>query len=79
MNDQPIIASQNKQPLLMTYQELKKTLVPFCKGKRPLIDMINDIWNISTPTPNFKDNQLVKIVFPKYFEQFVRLCLKENG
>lgn len=63
----------------MTYQELKKTLVPFCKGKKPLLDMINDIWNISTPTPNFKDNQLVKIVFPKYFEQFVRLCLKENG
>lgn len=79
MNDQPIIASATKKPLLMTYQELRKTLVPFCKGKKPLLDMINDIWKISTPTPDIRNNGMVKIIFPRYFEQFVRLCMKENG
>lgn len=79
MNDQLITASSGKKPLLMTYAELRKTLVPFCKGKKPLLDMINDIWKISTPTPNFRNGSVIKIVFPKYFEQFVHLCMKENG
>lgn len=63
----------------MTYGELKKALVPFCKDKRPLIDMIIDLWKASTPTPNLRNNQQVRIIHPKLFEQFTRLVAKENG
>lgn len=79
MNDQVITASANKKPLLMTYGELKKALVPFCKDKRPLVDMIIDLWKSSTPTPNLRNNQQVRIIHPKLFEQFTRLVAKENG
>lgn len=79
MNDQVITASANKKPLLMTYGELKKALVPFCKDKRPLVDMITDLWKASTPTPNLRNNQQVRIIHPKLFEQFTRLVAKENG
>ncbi len=79
MNDQIITASTNKQPLQMTYSELQKALVPFCKGKKPLLDMIKDLWNASTPTPNLKKNQQVKIIHPKLFEQFTKMVAKENG
>ena len=61
MNDQVITASANKKPLLMTYGELKKALVPFCKDKRPLVDMIIDLWKSSTPTPNLRNNQQVRM------------------
>lgn len=79
MNEPLITASANKKPLLMTYGELKKALLPFCKDKRPLVDMIIDLWKASTPTPNLKKNQQVRIIHPKLFEQFTRLVAKENG
>ena len=79
MNDQVITASHNKKPLLMTYQDLRKSLVPFCKGKKPLLEMINDLWKASTPTPNLRNNQQVRIIHPKLFEQFTKLVAKENG
>lgn len=79
MNEQIITASTNKKPLLMTYPELYKALNQFCKGKKPLLDMIVDLWKASTPTPNFRNHQQVKIIHPKLFEQFTRLVAKENG
>jgi len=79
MNEQIITASANKQPLQMTYSELQKALVPYCKGKKPLLDMITDLWKASTPTPNYKKLELIKIIHPKLFEQFTRLVAKENG
>ena len=79
MNEQIITASANKQPLLLTYQELYKALSQFCKGKKPLLDMIKDLWKASTPTPNLKNNQQVKIIHPKLFEQFTKMVAKENG
>ena len=63
----------------MTYQELRNTLVPFCKGKKPLLDMIKDIWNSATPQPQRVKGQLVKMILPKQFQEFTTLCLKENG
>lgn len=71
--------ANNNQPLLMTYQELRKTLIPYCKGKRPLLDMIRDIWNSSTPQPQRVNNQVVKMILPTHFKQFTELCIKENG
>ena len=79
MNEQIITASAGKKPLLMTYSELRKALEPFCKGKKPLLDMIKDLWKASTPTPNLRNNQQVRIIHPKLFEQFTRLVAKENG
>lgn len=63
----------------MTYQELHKALSQFCKGKKPLLDMIKDLWNVSTPTPQMRNNHQVKIIHPKLLEQFTRLVAKENG
>lgn len=68
-----------EQPLLMTYQELRKTLVPYCKGKKPLLDMIRDIWNSAIPQPHLVKGQQVKMIKPGHFKQFAELCLKENG
>lgn len=79
MNEKIITASADKKPLLMTYSELRKALEPFCKGKKPLLDMIKDLWNASTPTPNYKKLEVIKIIHPKLFEQFTRLVAKENG
>lgn len=79
MNEQIITASANKKPLLMTYSELYKALSQFCKGKKPLLDMIKDLWNASTPTPNLRKNQQVRIIHPKLFEQFTKMVAKENG
>lgn len=79
MNDQVITASANKKPLLMTYPELYKALSQFCKGKKPLLDMIKDLWLASTPTPDMRNKHQVKIIHPKLFEQFTRLVAKENG
>lgn len=73
MNEQP------KQPLVMTYNELRKTLVPFCKGKKPLLDMINDIWNSATPQPQLIQGRIVKMIFPGHFEKFINLLIQENG
>ena len=74
-----IPASVTKKPLLLTYQQLRTVLTPYCKGKKPLLDMIRDIWNSSVPTPNVYKNQLVKMIYPQHFEQFVRLCVQENS
>lgn len=63
----------------MTYPELYKALSKFCKGKKSLLDMIRDLWKASTPTPNLRNNQQVRIIHPKLFEQFTRLVAKENG
>ena len=41
--------------------------------------MIKDLWNASTPTPNYKKLEVIKIIHPKLFEQFTRLVAKENG
>jgi len=79
VNEQLITASANKQPLQMTYSELQKALVPFCKNKLPLVAMIHDLWKASTPTPSLRNNQQVRIIHPKLFEQFTRLVAKENG
>jgi hypothetical protein len=63
----------------MTYQELQNTLVPFCKGKKTLLDMIKDIWKGATPQPNLVNRQTVKMILPKQLRTFTALCLKENG
>lgn len=68
-----------KKPLLMTYKLLRKTLIPYCKGKKPLLDMINDIWNVGVPQPTGYNGQIVKMIYPQHLEGFARLCLKENG
>lgn len=80
MNEQ-VISAYTSKPLMLTYVQLRKVLVPFCKGKKPLLDMINDIWNSSIPQPNadLKTGQQLKMVFPQHFVGFARLCLKENG
>ena len=70
---------KNNQPLLMTYLELRKTLIPFCKGKRNLIDGINDIWKSAIPQPNLINGKSVKMILPSQFKEFTQLCLKENG
>lgn len=77
--DQPIPASQNKQPLLVTLPLLKKSFAPFCKGKKPLLDMIVDIWNAGIPQPQTHNGQLVKMIYPQHLEQFTRQVAKENG
>ena len=70
----------NNQPLLMTYLELRKTLIPFCKGKKALIDGINDIWKSAIPQPNTTyHGKIVKMILPSQFKEFTQLCLKENG
>lgn len=69
----------NNQPLLMTYQELRKTLIPYCKGKKALLDDVKDIWNSATPQPQRIKGQIVKMILPKQFQEFARLCIKENG
>lgn len=79
MNEQIITATANKKPLLLTYTELNKALSHFCKGKKPLLDMIKDLWNVSTPTPNFRNHQQIRIIHPKLFEQFTKMVAKENG
>lgn len=76
MNELP---KQNKQPLLMTYQEWYKTVVPYCANKKPLLDGIKDIWNTAIPQPQKVKGHTVKMILPKHIEDFVRLCAKENG
>ena len=69
----------NKQPLIMSRQELFKTLLPFTEGKKVLIDMIQDIWNSSVPQPSKVNGQFVRMIFPKHWEDFTKLVAKENG
>lgn len=66
-------------PLLMTYGELVKTLVPYCQGKKPLIDMIGDIWKAAIPQPNLINGKQVRMINEKQFREFAALVLKENG
>lgn len=63
----------------MTYNELRKTLIPFCKGKKPLLDLVKDMWKEATPQPGLIKGQFVKMILPKQFQEFTALCLKENG
>lgn len=66
-------------PLLMTYGELVKTLAPYCQGKKPLIDMIGDIWKAAIPQPNLINGKQVRMINEKQFREFAALVLKENG
>lgn len=63
----------------MTYTEWYRTLIPFCHGKKHLIDGIKDIWKSAIPQPQKIKNQVVKMILPKHFEEFTKLCAKENG
>lgn len=63
----------------MTLPQLKKTLEPYCKGKKVLLDMVQDIWNSAIPTPNSYNGQWLKIIYPEHFEKFIELSNKENG
>jgi len=67
-----------KKPLVLTLAMLRKILLPFTKGKKPLIDNIMDIWNSAIPTPNVHNGQIVKIIYPEHFLAFVQLAEKEN-
>ena len=72
--------SGQPKPLLMTNLMLKKALMPFTKRRQVLIDYIDDIWMMGTPTPNvIGGNQSVKIIFPQHFLQFVEEAGKMNG
>lgn len=75
MNSIESIGAVEPQPLLMSYQALKKALLPFCCGKKVLEKEIDDIWASATPIPNSKE----RIVFPAHFMQFTKSCMKENG
>ena len=66
-------------PLLMTYGELVKTLAPYCQGKKPLIDMISDMWKAAIPQPNLINGKQVRMINEKQFREFAALVLKENG
>lgn len=63
----------------MTYQMLCKALRPYCYGKKALLDYVDDIWRYATPTPQKYKNQVVKIIFPKHFYDFINQAIKENG
>jgi len=63
----------------MTYAEWRKTLLPYCKGKKTLLDGINDLWKVAIPQPQTLKGQQVKMILPKHFQEFVSMCLKENG
>lgn len=65
-----------KQPLMMTFQQLSAVLTPYTKGKKRLVDNIKEIWKISTPAPQLYQDQIIKIIEPKYLEEFARLCLE---
>ena len=71
--------NNNGRPLLMSYDELCKTLLPYCAGKKPLIDMINDIWKSAVPQPNLINGKHVRMIFNNQFRDFAQLVLKENG
>jgi len=64
------------KPLLMTKQMLKKSLMPFTMRRQVLIDYIDDIWMMGTPTPN---STQVKIIFPQHFLRFVEEAGTMNG
>ena len=66
-------------PLMMTYRMLRKSLVPFCHGKKALLDCIDDIWKDATPVPQKLNGSVVKIIFPKHFFSFVAAVKKEVG
>ena len=73
------LLQDNGKPLIMSYDELCKTLLPYCYGKKPLIDMINDIWKASIPQPSLLNGKHVRMIFSSHFKQFAELALKENG
>ena len=67
------------KPLLMTKQMLKKSLMPFTMRRQVLIDYIDDIWMMGTPTPNSINGNQVKIIFPQHFLRFVEEAGTMNG
>jgi hypothetical protein len=78
MNSQ-LPSSNNRKPLIVTYPLLRKIFVPYCKGKKPLLDAINDIWNTAVPQPQMYKGQVLKMIFPQHIDEFVKLLVKENG
>lgn len=57
----------------------RRTLLPYCRGKKHLLDGINDLWKGCVPTPNYHRHGVVKIVLPTTILQFVELAQTENG
>jgi len=60
----------------MNFPQLEKTLLPYCYGKRVLIQAIKDIWASATPMPN---SSSIRIIMPKHFYDFVNIAVKENA
>ena len=63
------------KPLLMSFAQLEKTLLPYCYGKKVTIQGIKDIWASATPIPN--SNR--RIILPKHFMDFIQIAVKENA
>lgn len=63
-------------PLLMNYAQLEKTLLPYCYGKKMLIQAIKDIWASAIPIPH---SATVRMIMPKHFIQFIDVAVKENA
>lgn len=64
------------QPLLMNFNQLEKTLIPYCFGNRRLIQSIKDIWASAIPIPN---SASVRMIMPKHFYDFIEVAVKENA
>jgi len=79
ITEQTVFTSIDKRPILMTYPLLRKTLVPYCKGKTHLLHGILDLWQVGVPQPQTHNGQIVKMLYPNMFVEFARLCMKENG
>ena len=69
-------SQQKVNPIVMNYSQLEKTLLPYCYGKRILIQAIKDIWASATPMPN---SSSIRIIMPKHFYDFINIAVQENG